>query len=371
METQAPQVTLGETTQEIWGLSLQAAGCPPCGQVHLLPGEMRGQICPNCAGAEMQPQPAPLRREPPEKMLPFQVQQAALQAIFGQFARGVWLRPNELNPETLLQRAVPVYVPMWLVDSDLDGSWQAEMGFDYQVKSSQEMYAGGNWQTREKIETRVRWEPRLGQVQIHYDNAAVPALSNHQQIRAQVGAYKLASARPYDPRQVGSAALRVPDQDTGQAWPQARDALEAHLSGDCLQAAGAQHLRRFTTRIDYRGQNWTQLLLPLYFSWYRDDDGVRRPVYVNGQSGQIGGVRLASQRKGWQWAGITAAVAVAIFLLALLGFALAAIFPPAAVVGAVLALIALLVGVGAIVPAVWPWQWNRRQVGVKVRETGG
>lgn len=370
MSAQNPEVNVYESAAQIWGLPLESYGCARCGQAYLLPPGQNGLVCPGCAGSQLQPQPAPLRPEPPEKLVPFQVQRAGLAAIYGQFARGVWLRPDELNPETLLARAVPVYLPMWLVDSDLQGSWQAEMGFDYQVKSSQEMYASGGWQTREKIETRVRWEPRLGAAEIHYDNAAVPALSDHAAISAQLGSYSFKSAQAYAPAQLGGAALRIPDQDTAQAWPQAQEALEARLAQHSLQAAGAQHLRRFSAHIDYTNRQWTQLLLPMYFSWYRDDEGVQRPVYVNGQSGQVGGVRLASQRKGWKWAGITAAVAAGIFLLALAAFALGFLFPPAVVVGVVLAVAALLVAVGAIVPAVWPWQWNRRQVGVNVRQTG-
>lgn len=359
-----------ENAETIWGLALQPTGCPQCGQVYLLPQGEAGVLCPNCAGADLQPQPAHLRSEPPEKIVPFQVQRAGLKAIFGQFVRGVWLHCDEFNPDTLLERAVPVFVPMWLVDSDLQGSWQAEMGFDYQVKSSQEAYSGGSWRTREVLENRVRWEPRLGQVDLRYDNSAVPAMSDHERLSQRVGNYNLKSSRAYDPGLVGSAALRAPDVDTAQAWPLAKDALEQRLAQDCLQAAGAQHLRRFSCKISYTQERWTQLLMPLYFSWYSDDDGRRYPVYVNGQSGRVGGIRLASQRKGWQWAGILAAAAVGVFLLALLGFLLTSLFPPAAAIGAVLAGIALLVGAAAIIPAVWPWQWNRRQPGVRNRDTG-
>ena len=354
-----------EPVNTVWGLNVTPYGCPHCGQVHLLPPDSAGAVCPHCAAEGLQPQPAALRPEAPEKVLPFQVQTDGLRTVFEQFVHGVWLRYDDFNVETLSRRARPVFLPMWLVDSDLRGDWRAEMGFDYQVKSSQESYDGGDWHTRERIEGRVRWAPRAGQVQRHYDNTAVPALSDHARVMARTGRYNLQNAQGYNPESLAglsaSIGLRAPDQDTEQAWPQARDGLEKRLAQDCQQAAGAQHLRRFTCRLAYENRNWTQLLLPMYVSWYSDDEGRRYPVVVNGQSGQVGGVRMASQRKGWQWAGILAAVAIITFLLALLGFALTAAFPPAAAIGTVLAVIALVLGVAALVPAVWPWQWNRRQ----------
>ena len=155
--------------------------------------------------------------------------------------------------------------------------------------------------------------------------------------------------------------MRVPDLDTSEAWPLAQDAVQRRLADDCQRAAVAQQVRRFTSNLSYDHLNWTQLLLPVYATWYRDDEGKRHPVYIHGQSGAVGGTRLASQRKGWKWAGITAAVALGIFLMALASFALAVVFPPVGAVGVVLVVLALLGIVGAIVPAVWPWQWNSRQ----------
>jgi hypothetical protein len=368
MEEKAENVRVVESAEVLWGLPLQPAGCSHCGQVYLVTAN-KSMLCPNCAKTELTAQPARLRREAPEKIVSFQVQHSGLKTIFSEFVRSVWLRFDDFNEETLLQHAVPVFAPMWLVDSDVSGAWQAEAGFDYQVKSSQDYYGSGGWQTHDVLEKRARWEPRLGQLERHYDNAVTPALSDHARLMARVGELSLERARGYEPSLLGEAVLRVPDLQPDQAWPLAKDALEQRVAQDCQQAAGAQHMRNFSARLTYGAQHWTQMLLPLYFTWYSDDEGRRHVVLVNGQSGAVGGVRLASQRKGWKWAGIIAAGAVVLFLLALLGFALGALFPPAALVGTVLAVLALFVGIGAIVPAVWPWQWNRRLLGIGVKES--
>ena len=102
-------------------------------------------------------------------------------------------------------------------------------------------------------------------------------------------------------------------------------------------------------------------LAPLVVSYYTDDDGKNHPLYINGQSGAIGGVRMASQRKGWRWASILAGIAVALLLMGLLLSAVGLI-----PIGRFLIFVAILVGMAALVPAVWPWQWNRRQIPDKI-----
>jgi hypothetical protein len=248
------------------------------------------------------------------------------------------------------------------VDSDVVGNWQAEAGFDYQVKSSQESYGKSGWTTREVVETRIRWEPRTGQIQRHYDNVSAPAISEQARLLKLVGQYQLGQAKAYQPEQVKGAILRIPDLPPESAWPLAQPILDEAASAECQQATGAQHMRNFTVRAEYQCLNWTQLLLPLYVTWYADDQGQPHPVYFNGQSGIIGGTRLASQKKGWQWAGILLAAAAVFFVLALVFAAIGIVFPPITILGILLGIVAIVVACAAIVPAAWPSQWNRGQV---------
>ncbi len=353
------------SAEELWGLPLQVAGCLKCKQAFLVEASKIGQVCPNCAQGRLDPQPALLRKEPPELFVPFQVERNRLLPIFSAFTKPVWLHPDDFSAERLLQRAVPVFWPMWLVDSDLEGDWQAEAGYDYQVKSSQESYSGSGWQTRERIETRIRWEPRLGQLRRHYNNMAAPALSEQKRMLELTGSYNLQVAQNYQPEQlkalVQGGALQVPDLNPQSAWPVAQEKLNNAAGDECRQAAGAQHIRNFRIRTRYENLCWTQLLLPLYTSYYLDDEGKPHTVVINAQNGKIGGRRLASQKKGWLYAGIVAGAGLLLFLFGILLTALTFVFPPASILGVILIVIGLLVALGAIIPAAWPWQWNRKQ----------
>ncbi len=357
-----PQSQVVEADAAVWGAPLHPAGCPACRQVYLVEASRIGQVCPNCARGKLQPQPALLRPEAPELLAPFRYTQASLRPGLEKFVKEVWLRSDDFETDKLLQRAVPIFWPMWLVDSEVAGNWQAEAGFDYQVKSSQESYGGSGWSTRAVVETRIRWEPRAGQIQRHYDNVAAPAISEQPRLLKLVGGYRFDQAKAYQPEQVKGAAFRVPDLPPESAWPLAQVQLDDAASTECRQAAGAQHLRHFTLRADYESMHWTQMLLPLYVTWYTDDQGQPHSLYLNGQSGVIGGTRLASQKKGWQWAGALLAAAAVVFILALLFAGLGLVFPPSMILGILLGIVAIVVACAAIVPAAWPWQWNRGQV---------
>jgi len=352
-----PAAAIVPPAEAVWGTGLQPAGCRACGQAHLVAPEAIGAPCPNCAQAPLEEQPARLRPEPPELAVPFRMLQPDLARILTAYVQPVWLRPDDLDPVRLLQRARRVYWPMWLVDADMAGDWQLEAGFDYQVKSAQESYRSGQWVSDERVETRVRWEQRAGHLARHYDNIAVPALDAHDAMGALAGHYDRAASAPYDAAQAAGAALRVPDLPPQSAWPLAQSRLETAAAEECRAAAGAQHGRNFAVRAQFANLNWTQLLLPLWVTTYQDDDGRVRVIAVNGQSGQPHGPRLASQRKGLRQAGILAAIAAIAFVL---GLVLALAGGPALAGFAPIALVpAFFLAAAALVPAVWPWQWNR------------
>ncbi len=359
-------VDTAETVMQLWGVALQPAGCPICRQTFLVQASRIGQVCSHCGSGKLEPQPALLRREPPERMIGFLKGKAELLPIFSSFVSGVWLHNDDFNPQDLVRRAVPVFWPMWLVDSDVSGDWLAEIGYDYQVKSSQESYRNSQWRSHDVIENRIRWEPRTGMISRHYDNVAAPAFSHHQELLARIQNYAPGTSTAYRPDLLGQADLWAPDIHPENAWPLAQAAFNQKAGEDCQKAAGGQHSRSFTIHPAYDKVNWTQLLMPMYVSFYTDDAGKARLVYVNGQSGAAGGIRLASQRKGWQLAGILAAIAAVLLVLGVLGLLVTAVMPPAGVLGLLFIFLAFVLGIGAIVPAAWPWQWNRGQVEQKV-----
>ncbi|MCC7359554.1 MAG: hypothetical protein IT317_08765 [Anaerolineales bacterium] len=345
-----------------WPGQLAPAGCAVCGVVHLTPPGWveAGRRCPACARGTLAAQPAPVRPEPPELALPFAVTSAQAAAALEAWAAGVWLRPAELSGPVLQARLAPTYLPMWLVDAEAAGAWTAQAGYAYEVASTNENYQGGQWVTQRVNETRLRWEPRAGQVRRAYANVAAPALEDQAALLKRLGAFPLDKAAAFAPEAAQAAAVRVPTLTPEAAWPFARARLDERVAADVQAAAGAQKLEQPNLTLAYLGRHWTQLLLPVYATHYQDESGVWHAVLINGANGRIAGVRRASQRLGWQWTGVIAAAALALFVLGALLTLAGAVLPPLMALGGLLLVAGFGMGLAALVPAVWAWQFNAR-----------
>jgi hypothetical protein len=318
-------------------------------------------LCPACFSSQLEPQPTVIRPEPPELILAYEVTPTQVRENFNRWLKGVWLRPKELNPAVLTHRLTRTFVPMWLVDCKLSGQWQAQMGFDYQVASSQEVYRGSSWTTRKLTETRIRWEPRAGTAERTYQNLSVPALEEHARLMRGLGNYRFNEASNYAPESLGRSSVRVPSLLPEAAWPQAKSGLDHLTAQDCQTAAKAQHFDEFSIHADYQDLHWTQLLLPVYTTAYRDEDGTAHPILINGQNGKIYGLKRASQRLARNWSLGLGAIALLCFVLGLLFAAGAGLIPILGVISMFFFGLSLLVGVSAPIPAFWAWDFNRQK----------
>jgi hypothetical protein len=337
-----------------------AVQCPRCKEAHLVPEEDVPPRCPFCLQGPVEPQPTLLPEEPPEQVLPYKVSKSRLGAILEGWSKGIWFRPRDLRASVLSQRARRYLVPLWLVDGQVEATWRADVGFDYQVVSSQERYRdGAGWSSQKVQETRVRWEPRGGRLNRSYENLAAPALDDHRQVMIRLGEYDLRQRETYDADISAQAAVRVPTLEPQAAWPGAETAFVHAARRECQEAAGADHIRDFAIDAQYSKLNWTLLLLPAYVTWYEEGQHVW-PLLVNGQSGRVTGARRASAGKARTASLITGAIAVILLLLGGLLALLGLVFPPLLVIGGVVLLIGVVPAIVAPIPVISVWAFNRR-----------
>ena len=346
----------------VWGVGLTAVHCARCGEAHLVPehalsnveGDAVPSRCPFCLQGPVAPQPAYLREESPEQVLPHSVSKQKLAGMLERWMQGVRFRPDEFKAEVLMRRARRYFVPLWLVDGRVEGVWRADVGFDYQAVSYQDRYSEGRgWSSQEVKEGRVRWEPRVGRISRTYENVAAPALDDHRALMNRLGDFDLNQRTDYSPEAVWVGTIRIPTLEPEAAWGGVEDAFDRAAGTECRQAAGADHIRNFTPEVAYGDLNWTQLLLPAYVTWYQEGERVW-PVLINGQSGRVSGVRRASARK----ANITSlAVGAVAAMLFVFGGLLALLLPP---VGVLILVVGLLLGLAAPIPAIGVWVFNRR-----------
>jgi hypothetical protein len=228
-----------------------------------------------------------------------------------------------------------------------------------QVISHRERYDNGRWQTREVREGRIRWEPRVGRLRRTYHNIPAPAMEEHAGLRRRLGDYDLNVAAPYQPEQVADAPIRLPDRQPADAWPDAEPAVFSTAMEECRRAAKADHIRDYHWSPNYASHNWTLLLLPLWATFYRDDEGRLEPVLMHGQTGRLSGRRRASFKRARRYTVAMAALAAALLFLGLLA-ALAGSYQPEWVPAAAGILLAgVFTGLLAPLPLLIAWNQNR------------
>ncbi len=323
-------------------------------------------ICPHCAAPAvvmLDPQEAHFPyATAPELAVPFAVSTEAIDRRVEAFAEGIPYPPEDLTPAILRQRLQRLYLPMWLVDSDVEARWQAEVGFDYKVVSHQERYAdGAGWQSKEVQEERVRWEPRVGKLARRYDNVPAPALGQHAQLSRALGTHEVDDGKPYRPELVEGALVRAPDRDPEAAWPDAEVGVRQRAVQECRSAAQADHIRDFRWSPRYAAQHWTLMLLPVYATYYRDDDGVPQRVLLNGETGKLYGAKRGSMARAGRVSMIIGIIAAVIFMLGLVLALLGAVAPPLLILGILGVILGLAIGVGAVIPLARVWAFNHRQ----------
>lgn len=344
-----------------WGMPLQAAYCESCDWQYLLPQSMPLPQCPHCCRAQLEPLEATPAPPAPELLLPFNLPAEALAHRIEQFAGDIWFAPGDLKPATLQNRLVKLFLPMWLVDSQIEALWQAEAGFNYEAITHRDSFEDGDWRSRQITETRVNWEPRVGQLQREYHNIPAPALEGHFKLMQQLGQFNVSAGQPYQPQAAAAALIRLPNRSSADAWPDAQPPLQAAAAEECRRAARADHLREFRWSSRAARQNWTLLLLPVYATYYLDDDRQPQPILIHGQSGQISGPRRASMKRARKVALIIVAIAAVIFTISMVITLAGFLLPPLILVGGVGLIIAIVVAMLAVAPLVIVWQVNRSQ----------
>lgn len=349
-----------------WGMPVIAAVCERCDWRFLLPadcGPLALGRCPHCFQGPLSQVEASAENliadRPPELVAPFSLSETGLEAAITGFAEGIPYAPEDLTPAHLRDRLRRILLPVWLVDAVVHAEWQVESGKYYEVVSHQDKYVGGNWVSNEVKERRIRWEPRLGRLARKYPNIAAPALEAQQEIRLQLGDYDFSQSVAYQPKDIQEAYVRLPDRSVDDAWADALATVKAVAAEECRGAAGADQIRQFSWRAEFPDRNWTLLLLPVLTAWYLDDEGRHQPVWINAQGGKISGMRRASQKRATRSSLTLLGVAGLIFLISL-ALMVAGVVVPLLLAVAILGLaVSLAFGMGAIVPVVQVWWFNR------------
>lgn len=346
-----------------WGIQRIIADCTNCHSSFLIPEIELEIACPICFQGNLKQSPSLFRSEPPERIIPSKIDSNKANSLLDKFVNEVKMRCDDFSTRQLINRMKLLYLPMWLVDATIIGQWYATAGFPQQVKSSVEKFSNGSWKSQDVIEKKLRWEKRSGEISRRYDNIAVLASTDFNKFltNADKNDYDLNQSIPYSPSIIANHRIAVPNIEPDVAWQNAQPSFEKLAYNDVVIACDADKIQDYHLNPNFHNLTWTQVLLPVLTTYYLDDDGQYQVVMINGQTGAIKGKRIASQRKGFLYAGVAFTIALATFLLGLGAFAIAPIFPPISFLGLLFIPIAIIATIVAGYFMVLPWSWNKAQ----------
>jgi hypothetical protein len=352
------------SASSVWGVPLTVYACENCGNSFLYRPAQHNQLCPVCHTSRLGSSAGSgvAAVSPPELVIPFRVNDNTIVSQIQKFSSDIPFAPPDLNPQNLQARLTPIFIPEWLVDAEIEARWYAEAGFNYQVVSHQESFSEnrGGWTTKELQENRVRWEPRAGTLARIYHNIHAAAIEEEKSFIKALGMYPVDQALPYERRYMPDTMfVRLPNRDHRDAWSTAETQLMKTASDECRQACEADHLRQFRWSPEYKNQNWTLLLRPVYTTYYLDDDGKPQSVLFNGHSGRISGQRRASMKRAQALALNLIILAAIIFMFGLLTGAATVLFPPIMALAGLLLVASIFIGLGALYPLLTVWRFNR------------
>ncbi len=352
-----------------WGAPFQVAVCESCDWSFLIPPGYPANVCPHCFQPRLEPSEdetgivAQLAH--PELILPHKMDEAGLNQKIENFTRGIPFASSDLRLTNLRSRLIPLFLPVWLVDLKAKATWQAEMGFNYNVVSHQERYEQnrGNWQTQQIEEQRIRWEPRVGRLDRAYQNIAAPALENYMQLRKAIGRFDFQFSRKYSAQDIVSGIVCLPNRSKQDTWQSLFPDLQSIAADECRQACEADRVRQYSWAPNFEDHHWTLLLQPAFTTYYLDDEQKVQPVLINGQNGQLFGVRRASMKKAKQASLYILITALIVFSISLGSLVLSPLIPLFAGISAIGAVAAFAIALAALIPVTLVWWFNRNQEG--------
>ncbi len=268
--------------------------CGHCGAESLLPRGQIAEACPYCGAHQWLETDETRAMLDPHVLIPFQVEENAARRAIQSWLDGGWSSPDDL-PRLAQQAALrPAYYPFWTFDGTLEIRWSCEVN-----KGNSRM---------------PRWETRTGLEFEHFDDVLIPGLRGFpRNLLRTIQPFDLKAALAFDPAYLAGMPAVAYDLSLADASLLARETVvqrvrrTLHARVNILEEK--RNLR--TGGVNWSGMTFKYLLLPIWVGRYRYGNK-EYPVWVNGQTGKVGG------RKPRDTVKISALVGAALGALALI-----------------------------------------------------
>ena len=320
-----------------WGLERKDLECQNCGAITSAPAEMLTHTCASCGSNKVIQRAAAQDVLRPRFLIPFKIEAQDCTRIARGWLGSSWMTPRGLQALANSAAFTGMYLPFWTFDATTAGDWKAEVGH----QETERYFSNGEWKTR--TVTRWRWES--GRAQLAIDDLVVDGARRVSGLlMSRVKNYDMGELCEYDPKYLAGMQAQAYDIPLEEAWESGRQEMRDRTRQACREQASTGQIRNFSMSLDFAGESWRYILLPVYLASYPYENKPYQ-VVVNGQTGAIAGQRPVDWTRVWLAAAALVAPGLLLGLLGLLTTPLGGIGAPVGVIGFVLLVIGLVIAI--------------------------
>jgi predicted RNA-binding Zn-ribbon protein involved in translation (DUF1610 family) len=271
-----------------WGVDRSEIECGSCGAAFTVAAGAMAATCPFCGSHQVHVRQQATAGHRPGHLIPFGVEGEAATASARAWLGKGWVHPAGLREMSKIAQFTGVYVPFWVFDCRIQGSWRCEVGHHRTRRRSDGT-----------TESYTVWEWKQGPIDIPWVGKLVPGTSHLSSIvLGRVEPFPLEQLVEYRSEFLAGWSAQAYDVTLPDAWVTGRRELLEQSKEWCKATAGGDTQRNFSAKLDLDDETWKHVLLPVHVSAYKFR-GETFQVMVNGVTGEVGGQKPVAWWKIW------------------------------------------------------------------------
>lgn len=280
-----------EQAAQGWGTERRELACQRCGAKVTIPVDLLTYTCPFCGSNKVLQQPASQDGLRPCFLVPFKVDPQACKDIVIPWLSSNWMTPSTLKQVAQIGIFTPIYIHFWTFSASCTADWQAEVGHT----EIERYYENGQWKTRAK----TIWKHESGQLHTNFDDILVEGTTLvSKRLSDQIKNYDLQGLVSYKPEYLAGIQAQTYDITLDKAWEVGRHIMRENTHQACRNQASTTEIRNFNMNLDFSGETWRYILLPINITAY-EYNGQAYQIMINGQTSAISGQRPVDWGKVW------------------------------------------------------------------------
>jgi len=283
---------LSRVADEAETIEQRTVKCRDCGAESTVEAHITTSHCPFC-GSQLMDKAHVHRQIKPAALLPFKLKREEAQSKFREWIRKLRFAPSKLKQYARQEaRLKGMYIPHWTFDCNTTSHYTGERGMNYvTTETYRTKDSNGNYVTRTRQVTKIRWTPVSGIVWDTFDDVLVVASSSLPRDKAeQLEPWDLAELVPYQDEYLSGYQAEAYQIDLASGFERGKELMDIVIRRTIRRDIGGDHQRIHSVKTQHDNITFKHILLPIWLSAYRFKNKVYR-FLINARTGEVQGER--------------------------------------------------------------------------------